>query len=192
MSLVWKARPPRGVVDLLLLSRRWRPWMLQSLLPCTGQPPPKELLCYCYSVCKSYLTLCTPVDCSTPGSSCPSPNPRVCSNSHPSSHWYYLTISSSASPFSFPFNLSQQKNHPPLSVQSVKVEKPWSLYINPDLYIQGAMSFSKLQEIVKDREDWNPAVPGVSKCWTRLSDCATRPSYSSHQNFSSEHHCKNR
>ena len=32
------------------------------------------------------------------------------------------------------------------------------------------MSLSKLQEIVKDREAWRPAVHGVTKSWTRLSD----------------------
>ena len=32
------------------------------------------------------------------------------------------------------------------------------------------MRFSKLQEIVKDREPWHAAVHGVTKSWTRLSD----------------------
>ena len=32
------------------------------------------------------------------------------------------------------------------------------------------MSFSKLQEIVKDREAWGAAVHGVTKSRTRLSD----------------------
>ena len=32
------------------------------------------------------------------------------------------------------------------------------------------MSLSKLQEILKDREAWCPAVHGVTKSWTRLSD----------------------
>ena len=35
------------------------------------------------------------------------------------------------------------------------------------------MSFSKLQEIVKDRETWRAAVHGVAKSWTRLSDWTT-------------------
>ena len=32
------------------------------------------------------------------------------------------------------------------------------------------MTWSKLQEIVKDREAWHSAVCGVAKCWTWLSD----------------------
>ena len=33
-----------------------------------------------------------------------------------------------------------------------------------------AMSWSKLREIVKDREAWHAAVHGVAKSWTQLSD----------------------
>ena len=31
------------------------------------------------------------------------------------------------------------------------------------------MSLSKLQEMVKDKEAWHAAVPGVTKCQTQLS-----------------------
>ena len=31
------------------------------------------------------------------------------------------------------------------------------------------MGLSKLQEIVKDRDAWCAAIPGVTKSWTRLS-----------------------
>ena len=33
------------------------------------------------------------------------------------------------------------------------------------------MSLGKLQELVMDREAWRAAIHGVSKNWTRLSDC---------------------
>ena len=35
------------------------------------------------------------------------------------------------------------------------------------------MSLSKFQEILKDREAWSAAVPGVTKGWTWLSDSTT-------------------
>ena len=54
------------------------------------------------SVTQSCLTLCDPMDCSTPGlrPPCPSPTPGVYSNSCPLSRWYHPTISSSFIPFS--------------------------------------------------------------------------------------------
>ena len=56
--------------------------------------------CCCCSVAKSCPTLCDPMDCSMPGSSvlhCP----RVCSSSRPLNWCCYLTMSSSAAPYSF-------------------------------------------------------------------------------------------
>ena len=32
------------------------------------------------------------------------------------------------------------------------------------------MSLSELQELVMDRKAWNPAIHGVTKSWTQLSD----------------------
>ena len=55
----------------------------------------------CWSVAKSCPTLCDPMDCSTPVLPCLSLSPRVFSNSCPFSQWCYLTISSSATFFSF-------------------------------------------------------------------------------------------
>ena len=41
------------------------------------------------------------MDCSMPGLPCPSPSPRVCSNSCPSSRWCHPSISFSVTHFSF-------------------------------------------------------------------------------------------
>ena len=57
-------------------------------------------ICSCCSVVKSCLSLCNSMDCSMTGSFLPL-SLRVCSNSCPLSPWCYLTISSSANPFSF-------------------------------------------------------------------------------------------
>ena len=56
---------------------------------------------WCCSITKSHLTLCDLMDCSMVKVPCPSLCPRVFSNSCPLSWWCYLTISSSAVPFSF-------------------------------------------------------------------------------------------
>ena len=52
------------------------------------------------SVTQLCLTLCNPMDCSTPGFSVHHQLPRACSDSCPSSWWCHPTISSSVVPFS--------------------------------------------------------------------------------------------
>ena len=61
--------------------------------------------------------------------SCPSPTPRVYSNSCPSSRWCHPTISSSVIPFSC-LHLSQ---HRVFSIESVRIRWPkyWSFSISP-------------------------------------------------------------
>ena len=59
------------------------------------------------SVAQSFRTLYHPMDPSTARPPCPSPNPRVYSNSCPLSRWYHPTISSSSVPSPTAFNLSQ-------------------------------------------------------------------------------------
>ena len=54
----------------------------------------------CCSVTESCLTLYDPMDCSTPRLPCPSPSPKVSSNSFPLSQCCHPTISSSVAPFS--------------------------------------------------------------------------------------------
>ena len=63
----------------------------------------------CCSVAQLCPTLWDPMGCSMPGSPCPSPSPRVCSDSCPWSQWCYLTFLSSASPLSFCLSLSQHQ-----------------------------------------------------------------------------------
>ena len=55
----------------------------------------------CCSVTQSCLSLCDPMECSTPHGwlPCPSPTPRACSNSCPLSLWCNPSISSLAIPF---------------------------------------------------------------------------------------------
>ena len=60
------------------------------------------------SVAKSCLTLCRPVDCSTPRLPSPSLSPGVCSDSCPLSWWCYLTTL--LPPFSFAFSLPQHQD----------------------------------------------------------------------------------
>ena len=52
------------------------------------------------SVTQLSLTLCNPMNCSTPGLPVPSPTPRIYPNSGPSSRWWHPAISSSVVPFS--------------------------------------------------------------------------------------------
>ena len=68
------------------------------------QPPCIWSLCLrllCCLVAKSCLTLCDSVDCSTPGSLCPSLSSGVFSDSCPLTQRCYLTVLSSTVPFSF-------------------------------------------------------------------------------------------
>ena len=58
------------------------------------------------SVAQSCLTLCYPMDYSTPRPPCLPPTPRVYSNSCPLTWWCHPTISSSVVPF---FSLSQHQ-----------------------------------------------------------------------------------
>ena len=52
------------------------------------------------SVPQLCLTLCDPMECSTPGLPCPSRSPRVCSSCCPLSQWFHPMISTSIVPFS--------------------------------------------------------------------------------------------
>ena len=87
------------------------------------------------------LTLCDPMDCSTPRLPCPSPCPRVCSNSWPLSWRYHPTILSSALllPSVFP-SIRVFSNE---SALRIKWRKYWNfnLSIRPSNEHSGLISF---------------------------------------------------
>ena len=65
------------------------------------------------SVAQSCPTLCDPMDCSMPGPPCPSPTPRVYSDSCPSTRWCHPAVSSFVIPFSsFPQPLPTSESFP--------------------------------------------------------------------------------
>ena len=73
-----------------------------TFFPLLGKYSSRDLVkkTLCCSIANSYLTLCNPMDCSTPGFPLFSLCPRVCSDSCPLSWWYHPAISSSVLPFS--------------------------------------------------------------------------------------------
>ena len=73
---------------------------------------------------------------------CPSPSPRVCSNSCPLSQWYYLTISPSAAPFSScPQIFSSIRVFFNKSALCIRWPKYWSFSISPSNEFSGLISF---------------------------------------------------
>ena len=88
---------------------------------------------------------------------CPSPTPRACSNSCPSSQWHHPTISSSVVPFSscpqsFPTSGSFQMSQ---------------FFASGGQTIGVSDSASVLPMNI---QDWFPLGNGVAKSWTWLSD----------------------
>ena len=74
---------------------------------------------------------------------CPSPTPRACSNSCPSSRWCHPTISSSVIPFSSSFNLSSIRVFSSESVLCIRWPKCWNFHfsISPSNEYSGLISF---------------------------------------------------
>ena len=101
-----------------------------------------KYLCCCYcSVTKSCLTL-RPHRLQHSRLPCPSLSPGVCSNSCPSGWWCYLTISSSAAPSPFTFNLSQHQGLSSEPVLRIMWPKYWSFSISPSNEYSGLISFT--------------------------------------------------
>ena len=96
------------------------------------------------SVAQSCPTLCDPSQHAR--HPCPSPTPRACSNSCPSSQWCHPIISSSVVPFSFclqPFPASFPRFFSNESVLCIRWPKYWSFSFNisPSNEYSGLISF---------------------------------------------------
>ena len=82
---------------------------------------------------------------------CPPLSPGVCSNSCPWSEWCYVTISSSASPFPFVFNLSQYQSLFQWDSSSHHVAKVLELQLQ---YQSFHWIFSGIDWLISFRIDW--------------------------------------
>ena len=110
-------------------------------LPSVEQSPPTwstQRICFCCSVTKSRPTLCNPMKLQHTRLPCPLLSPGVCSDSRPLNQWCYLAISSSATPFSFVFSLSQHQGLFQWVSSLHQVPKYWSFSftISPSKNIQ--------------------------------------------------------
>ena len=111
-------------------------------VPWSSEGTGSDYLSQFHSVAQSCLALCDPMDCSTARLPCPSPTPRVYSNSCPLSRSCHPTISTSVIPFSrfqsFPASGSFQ-----MSALHIRWPKYWSFSfsISPSNEHPGLISF---------------------------------------------------
>ena len=110
----------------------------------------------CHSVAKLCPTLCDPMDLSMPGSPALHYFPKF-AQSCLLSQWCYLTISSSAIPFSFAFNLSSIRVFSNELALCIRWPKYWSFSFSPSNEYSGLNSSFRI--------DWFdlPAVQGTLK-----------------------------
>ena len=81
------------------------------------------------------------MECSTPGLPCPSPTPRVYSNSWPSSRWCHPTISSSCPLLLLPSIFPSIRLFSNESALHIRWPKYWSFSISPSNEYSGLISF---------------------------------------------------
>ena len=95
------------------------------------------------SVAQSYLTLCDPHESQHARPPCPSPTPRVHSESCPSSRWCHPAIPSSVAPFSSCPQSFPASGSFPMSQLFVSWPKYWSFSFSiiPSKEIPGLISF---------------------------------------------------
>ena len=126
------------------------------------------------SVPQSCLTLCDPMDCSTPGFPYPASTPAACSNSRPLNQWCHPTISSSVIPFS--------------CLQSFPASGSFlisRLFLSGDQSTGASVSSSVLP---KDIKDWFPSgLTGlISLQSKRLSRVFSNTTVQKHQFFGTQ------
>ena len=95
------------------------------------------------SVAQSCLTLCNPMDCSTPGLPVHPPTPKACSNSRPWNRWCHPIISSSVVPFSScpqSSPASESSNESVLCIKRLKY-RSFSISVSPSNEYSGLISF---------------------------------------------------
>ena len=144
----WKARTPIYIVWFQSLSSQ----MCLKFFKIT-----KNTFFWSFKIClssvaQSGLTLCNPIDCSTPGLPVPSRTPRVYSNPCPSSRGCHPTISFSVIPFSSLLHLSQHQVFSSESALHIRWPKYWSFSFNispsnehPDWFPLGWTGWISLQ-----------------------------------------------
>ena len=117
------------------------------------------------SVAQSCPTLCNPMGCSTPRflSRCPSPAPKACSNSCPSSWWCHPTISSSVCPLLLlPSIFPSIRVFSSESVLCIRWPKCWSFSICPSNEYSGQISFRInwfALFVVQGTQEFSPTLP---------------------------------
>ena len=96
---------------------------------------------FCCSLIKSCLILCDPHELQHTRITCPSPFPRVCSNSCPLSRWCHPAISSSGAPSPPALIFPSIRVFPKVPALHIRWPKHWSCSLSPFNEYSGLLSF---------------------------------------------------